>query len=74
MEFFINTFLLFLIIAMGTVLDDYKINILIFNIRKHESLMEELHKKNCEIEALKQEKQRLVALQSAWTPTLSPHH
>ena len=44
------------------------------SFRKHESLVEELHKKNAEIEGLKQKMQQLVALQSTWTPSLSPHH
>ena len=42
--------------------------------RKQEGLLEELQKKTAEVDGLRQSMSRLVALQSAWTPSLSPHH
>ena len=42
--------------------------------RKHDGLLEELKKKSLEVDSLLQDRARMVALQSAWSPSLSPHH
>ena len=43
--------------------------------RKQEGLVDELKKKDQEVESLKQKLHHMVALHSTWTPSLSsPHH
>ncbi len=39
--------------------------------RKHD---EELKQKTLEVESLLQDRARMMAMQSAWSPSLSPHH